>query len=178
MWTPIPGFDGYEITRDGRVRSWRRRERTWRGYHPPRRDEPVEMTHQISAYGYPMLVLRLPNGTPTSRTIHRLLALAFLPPPMPGQTDVCHNDGNPMNYSLDNLRWDTHQANQMDMRKHGTMQDGEKCITAKIKLEDVAEIRAFAASYGRGSGVLLAKKYGLSKAQISRIVNATRWRAA
>lgn len=112
------------------------------------------------------------------RTVHRLVALTYLPPPLPGQTDVCHNDGNKLNPSADNLRWDTHRANQMDMRKHGTMQDGEKCITVKIRLEDVAEIRAFAASYGRGSGVLLARKYGLSTAQISRIVNATRWRAA
>ncbi len=109
--------------------------------------------------------------------LHRLIALAFLgPPPTPGHTDAAHKDGNPSNNLLSNLRWATHRSNQMDMRIHGTMQDGEKCCTAKLTEADVQEIRAISQREGRGSGRRLSKRYGISPAQISRIVNRHRWK--
>lgn len=107
---------------------------------------------------------------------HRLVAAAFLgEPPSPLHTDVAHNDGDPSNNHLDNLRWSTHRDNQMDMRRHGTMQDGEKCITAKITAEMAADIRE--RGKRRGQGVRLAREYGLSVAQISRIKNGRRWQS-
>ena len=37
--------------------------------------------------------------------VHRLVALAFLPPPLVGQVEVNHRDGNPSNNVLSNLEW-------------------------------------------------------------------------
>jgi hypothetical protein len=106
------------------------------------------------------------------RTAHRLVALSFLPNPH-NLPDVAHNDGDPANNHVSNLRWSTHRDNQMDMRRHGTMQDGDKCISAKLTPEQAAEIRRRAQK--RGEGVRLAAEFGLSKAQISRIKNGKRW---
>lgn len=133
------------------------------------------MTPAIDKHGYKAVVLRAEaGGRQQRRTVHRLVALAFLPNP-DALTDVAHNDGNPSNNNVDNLRWASHRENQLDMRVHGTMQDGEKCCTAKLTIDQVAEIRHLAQK--RGMGIKLAKQYGMSKAQISRIKNGRRWQA-
>ena len=93
-----------------------------------------------------------------------MVALAFIPNPEK-LSDVAHRDGDPTNNRKDNLRWATHADNQMDMRKHGTMQDGEKSCTAKLTADQVDEIRLRAAQLGRGAGIALAKEYGVSPAQ-------------
>jgi hypothetical protein len=43
--------------------------------------------------------------------IHLLVAKAFLPPPLPGQTDVNHRNRNRSDNSLENLEWATHAEN-------------------------------------------------------------------
>jgi len=163
IWTVIEGFGDYDIASDGRVRS--------------RRCGKCRMlTGTITSLGYVAFILRDERtGKPCRRMSHRLVAQAFLPKPEDGQTDVCHNDGNPANNRAENLRWDTHQANQMDMRLHGTMQDGEKCVTAVLSADQVLCIRETIAREGRGSGRRMCKKYGVSPAQISRIKNRKRW---
>lgn len=40
--------------------------------------------------------------------------------PRPDGMVTCHNDGNPANNNLSNLRWDTQSNNQLDAVKHGT----------------------------------------------------------
>jgi hypothetical protein len=105
---------------------------------------------------------------------HRLVALAFLPNPR-HLSDVAHNDGDPSNNHVSNLRWSTHRDNQMDMRRHGTMQDGERCVTSKLTTAQALAIRARVIAEGRGSGRRIAKEYGLSFAQVSRIKNGKRW---
>lgn len=57
------------------------------------------------------------------------MGIAFLPPPLPGQADVCHNDGDSQNNTIGNLRWDTHQANMLDRRAHGTNRNGNSAKT-------------------------------------------------
>jgi hypothetical protein len=32
--------------------------------------------------------------------------------------ETCHNNGNPADNRLENLRWDTHVANEADKRLH------------------------------------------------------------
>ena len=48
--------------------------------------------------------------------VHRLVAEAFIPSLKEG-LEVCHNDGNPANNRVQNLRWDTRSSNVLDLRK-------------------------------------------------------------
>lgn len=129
----------------------------------------------VTRRGYVAHILREYEGAkPRRMLIHRMVALAFLPNPNKLPV-VSHIDGNPSNNDVSNLRWSTHRENTMDMRRHGTMQDGEKCITAKITEEIALEIRRRHKEEGRGSGIRMAEEYGLSPAQISRIANGFRW---
>lgn len=116
IWKPVKGFNNYEVSDDGRVRN----VRTGR-----------ELKVQTER-GRPYVVLSRPGERKTGR-IHRLMALAFLPPPEPGQTDVCHNDGDSTNNVIENLRWDTHAGNMRDIVRHGTGRGRRSGMTACTK---------------------------------------------
>jgi hypothetical protein len=60
------------------------------------------------------------GGANRGSTVNRLVALAFHGLP-PNPTDhACHNDGNKLNNSADNIRWDTPSGNAADKLIHGT----------------------------------------------------------
>jgi hypothetical protein len=51
--------------------------------------------------------------------VHRLVALAFIGEPEPGQ-EVCHVDGDQMNPRVENLYWGSRSDNVNDAVGHGT----------------------------------------------------------
>jgi hypothetical protein len=59
------------------------------------------------------------NNRKKTITIHRLLAIAYIPNDNPSRTEVDHIDRCRTNNNLNNLRWVTHQENMMNMNyKH------------------------------------------------------------
>lgn len=98
--------------------------------------------------------------------MHRLVLEAFAGP-CPEGLECCHNDGNPANNRLENLRWDTRQANMDVLLRHGTRRLGSRAH-AKLREEDVLEIRR-----QKADGVpmdQLAASFGVSRANIEAIV--------
>lgn len=106
----IPSFPDYSVTADGRVYSSKRQGRWLR----PATDKR----------GYLRVSLQL-DGRTYSRTVHALVAEAFLGARPPG-AQVCHNDGNPANNVLANLRYDTPAGNAADRKLHGTEPNSNK----------------------------------------------------
>ena len=53
------------------------------------------------------------------QAVHRIVAAAFLPPPLPSQTVVNHKDGNKQNNRIENLEWCTQSANIRHAHKTG-----------------------------------------------------------
>jgi len=100
---------------------------------------------------------------------HTLVLTAFVCP-RPAGLECCHNDGNPWNNNLSNLRWDTTKNNQADRVKHGTSNRGEKCASAKLTKEQVNRIR----NDTRLQRVI-AEEYGVQPNTISRIKSKKRW---
>lgn len=144
---PIPGFDGYYITKSGRVFSIR------------------EISIRTDRDGYK----RISTGR-LRRGIHQLLAMVFLPSPSPGQTEVRHLDGIRDNNSLDNLAWGTRQENADDMTKHGSAK-GEKNGNAVLTEVQVAAIR----SMGGAKIKDLASMFGVSAGCIKQIRSGNQW---
>lgn len=64
------------------------------------------------------LVTLSKEGEVYYKYIHRLVLESFIGP-CPEGMECCHNDGNPLNNNLDNLRWDTRKSNSADTIKHG-----------------------------------------------------------
>jgi hypothetical protein len=82
----------------------------------------------------------------------------------------CHNDNNPANCRLDNLRWDTQKGNLKDKVQHGTHPAGEKNGSAKLTATQVRAIRADP----RGA-VAISRDFGVSHAAVSRIKLRETW---
>lgn len=60
------------------------------------------------------------NGRIRTKRVHTLVLEAFAGL-CPDGLEACHNDGNPSNNRLENLRWDTHRNNERDKIRHGTL---------------------------------------------------------
>lgn len=146
--TPIPEFDGYYITRSGRVFSLR------------------ELSTQKDKNGYK----RVSSGR-IRKAIHQLMATVFLPPPQPGQNEVRHLDGNNQNNSIKNLAWGTRQDNAQDMARHGTVR-GEGNPRAILTEAEVIYIR----THRRLGNKKLAETFGVSIGTIKAILEGRNWK--
>ena len=70
-----------------------------------------------SGNGHYQVKLYRGDGSKEYPSIHRLVLETFQSPCPPG-LEACHNDGNPANNHINNLRWDTSQANSFDSAQH------------------------------------------------------------
>jgi hypothetical protein len=154
-WRDVIGFEGlYKVSNFGQVQTVK----------------TGEMKKQTIADGdkRPYLSLWKNNKIKVCRP-HKLVMEAFVGV-RPQGMECCHNDGNPQNNYLSNLRWDTPKNNHADKVKHGTTNRGERCAAAKLTLEQVNQIRQ-----DNRLQRIIATEYGVQQSQISRIKNGNRW---
>ena len=169
-WLPIVGWaQFYEVSSLGRIRSLDRVIiDTCRGGERRRFISGRLLSPRVDSRGYASLPL-YGGGATKRKYAHSLVAAAFLGPRPEGH-DVAHNDGNPSNNALSNLRYATRADNMADCVAHGTRHTGEMSPAAKLSAADVREIRKV-----RGNLAILAKHYGIGKMQVSRIQRGLRW---
>jgi hypothetical protein len=105
-------------------------------------------------------------------TLQEMILTAFVGPRPEGK-ECCHNDGNPRNNRLSNLRWDTHQANIADKKIHGTELVGSKSNPAKLTESQIPEIRRLL-KLGLSCGEI-GKMFGVCKGTISVIGLGYTW---
>lgn len=114
VWLPVAGYGGsYEVSSLGRVRSRDRFDtigRFRRGTILAQQSHPKTGHMQV----YPSW-----RSDQQTRKVHHLVLEAFVGPRPPG-CEGCHNDGNPANNRVENLRWDTSLSNSNDRYEHGT----------------------------------------------------------
>jgi len=155
IWLPVVGFENlYEVSNFGNVRTIK----TGR----------LKKLTKSGNDNRPYIGLWKSNKVTIFRP-HTLVLTAFVGK-RPDKYEGCHNDGNPSNNHLDNLRWDTAQSNQLDRIKHGTSNRGEKCAAAKLTEEQVAAIRKDTRLQRE-----IASDYGVKENTISRIKSGKRW---
>jgi hypothetical protein len=105
--------------------------------------------------------------------IHVLVLEAFVGPRPEGHHG-CHWDGDKSNNRLSNLRWATVKENIADQKRHGTFVSGVRNGRAKLTQEQADKIRSEHQPRKIGFGsTVLARKYGVSKKVILRVVNGT-----
>lgn len=93
-----------------------------------------ELSQHPTRGGY----LRVPLRDSKKYLVHRLVLEAFIGPCPPGY-EASHEDGNPTNNDLSNLRWRPKGDNCKLKTKHGTNFTRGNC---KLTEEDVYDIRA------------------------------------
>jgi hypothetical protein len=137
-WRDVVGYEGfYQVSDAGRVRSIRRvcRDGQSRG--------GKLLKQSTDENGRPRVDVKV-DGTHRNFKVCRLVALAFLGTPATDQ-EVCHGNGNAADNRLDNLRWDTHQANVDDTARHGTRLQGERIPWSKLTPGRIAGARVLIA---------------------------------
>ncbi len=167
---PIKSHDGYAVGDDGSV--WSCKE-TGRGKsHDEKHWRPMgQSKHTRSDY---RVVTFYSHNKGSTQFVHRIVLEAFVGPRPLGMV-VCHEDGNPVNNRLTNLRWGTRKENEADKERHGRRRHGEKHQNSKITEEDVREIRRAWANREM-TQKKLGEKFGLTRTGVQSIVKGQTWR--
>src|SRR6266545_5079971 len=125
------GYPGYRVGSDGSVwscrphRSWR--DGRWRKLSPVQCGKKRYRSVQFWV-----------NGKKTNLLVHRLVLEAFVGP-RPLGMECCHEDDDPDNNRLGNLRWGTPKDNSADARRNGGFRvaRGEQHPRAKLSEKDI-----------------------------------------
>ncbi len=172
----LPGFPGYRVGSDGSV--WTARGRV--GMGPGKGSRSVitdtwrRMKLRVNRTGRIVVMIRKGDQKkPLSLSVHRLVLLAFVGP-CPAGMECCHNNGNPTDNRVCNLRWDTRASNYADRDRHGTTARGESHGSSKLTADIVRQARA---EYAAGGVTLkqLATRYGVDTRAIHRAIRGNTW---
>lgn len=179
MRANIENYPDYHVSKDGRVYSFKSKK--W-------------LKPRVKKNGYLQVNLSW-NGKQNEKSIHRLVAKAYLPNPLKLPC-VMHLDDDRINNHISNLRWATHQENMKDQDSKGRQAKGEhhgmygngslitgdkhgmfgvrllgeKNPNAKLSNIQRTEIQ-HKYKTGTYSHRKLAVEYGISKTQIARVIN-------
>jgi hypothetical protein len=152
----IPGAKGYEVSRCGVIR---------RIGGDPLRIGPRGRS------GYPGVCIRI-KGVKRSLTVHRAVAMAWVPGRSRDKRFVAHKDGNPNNFHADNLRWSTQTENERDKRRHGTHLNGSRRNFAKLTDDEVRNIRELLPVRSLED---ISKMFGITVRSVKDIAAGRKW---
>lgn len=134
-WLPIPGFPCYSVSSAGRVASHLRQISVGKWEV----DKSYQRILRPSCHECPGVCLRR-DGKTYRRRVANLVLLAFVGECPPGM-EVCHNNGDPTNNCLENLRYDSHTNNMRDAARRGAMPSGEAAWNAKFTNAEIVVLR-------------------------------------
>lgn len=155
-WRPVPGFPGYKVSDFGQVRG-------------PRMN--------VSARNHPRGYLRVSlhrGRTIITRLVHQLVLEAFVGP-RPSGMQCRHLNGCKTDNRAANLRWGTAKENAADNVRLQVNPRGEMVASAKLTAEQVVRMRSEWNGVSVGVGTL-ARRYGLNKKTVTRILRRERWK--
>ena len=151
-WRDVDGYEGYQVSNFGRVKSFKR-------YSQGRISKPI-----VTRTGYLYVSLsKGKNGHPVR--LHRIVAKAFLPNP-DDKPQINHRDGCKLNNHVDNLEWVTQGENMQHASILGLRPAGENHVRAKFSKSDIIYIRENPNTLTQES---LATKFGVAQPVISAI---------
>ncbi len=168
-WRPVIDFTAYDISSQGRVRSWRRKGP---GSHM-RNQIPFILTPVENKDGYLYVLLYDDDGIRKQGLIHRLILESFVGPCPLGML-TRHLNGKRKDNFLDNLTWGTPLENTQDSIRHGTMSNTSIQSWTKLNYEKVREIKELLNQGIKSS--IIAKNYEVSYGTINQIKKGLTWK--
>lgn len=154
-YLPIKGFPDYLISKNGEV--WSK--------HVKRILTPWKVNS-----GH--LQTRMRQGSRAyARYIHRLVLETFVGPCPPGM-ECCHNNGDPADNRLENLRWGTRKDNILDSVRHGTHFSRGRAKLNSFQVHIIKRLIEF----GRLTQQEIADIFNVTKQNIWRIKHNQIWK--
>lgn len=161
IWKAVVGYEKfYEVSSFGRVKSLHYKKKrililgtTRQGYRH------VSLSNKVKII---------------TKSVHKIVLESFIGLRPKGLV-ACHRDGCRTNNHIENLRWDTRGANELDKVRHGTKRQGETINTAKLKEKDIIDIRRGFRHNQRLFFMRLSKKYSVEAGTIKKIINGKSW---
>lgn len=170
VWKDISGYENiYQISNLGRVKSLKRELKNQHG------KSNIIMKQRKNRDGYLRVNLKKDNKMKIVN-IHRLVAIHFIEN-ITQLPVVNHIDGDKNNNTANNLIWCTAQENTIHAFKNGltSINKGEKSKSAKLTENDVRNI--YQKYFDKKiSPSLIAKKYGVSRRCIEKIIRGETWK--
>jgi hypothetical protein len=165
IWAEHPHYKGWYGSSIGRVKSSDRmiqQRNRWGSISSIRINGQLLSTKATTSRGY--VVFRGPNHKTTY--LSTFLLECFFGDRPTDDHEGAHWDGDKQNNRLDNLRWATRKENAADRIRHGHQVKvfGPTNVLTKFPTETIVAVRE---STGRVTDI--AKKFGISHSQVSRI---------
>lgn len=150
-WKQVPEFPGYEVSDQGRIRSYWVRSSASRMSVTPQRI--LKGTGATRDKRYLIVCLRK-DGKGHTRYVHDLVLLAFVGP-KPDGLEACHYDDDKSNNVLSNLRYDTRKANAADAVRNGKIRKAQATEPGTVTVQDATNMlnisrRAVSQAISRG----------------------------
>lgn len=167
IWKPIPGYEGYEASDFGRVRSVGRRvwnsrcdrhDGFWRWF-----EGRVLKPAAHSKTGHLMVMC----GRKRHLSVHVGVMLAFSGLKPHPSYEALHGDGDTSNNVPSNLRWGSRSENNTDVTRHGRRQ---------LTVKQVHEIRGLLDAGVKR--IRIAERYGVNRGTITHIAAGHLYRCA
>ena len=159
LWREITS--DYQISTFGRVKSFCQGK--------------VIIRKPVNKRGYLVVDITI-NGKKKYFSIHRLVALAFIPNPS-NLPQVNHQDGHKFNNYVDNLEWSTGQKNTQHAYDMGLNIASHGFEHYNAKFTNEADIIYIRENPDNLSGKALAKKFNVDPMTISYIQRGERYKA-
>lgn len=176
IFSDVYGSPGFKVDSDGGIWScWEAEPNKGHGGRSFLTDNWHRVPVSLAGENYHRVGIKDSHGKKISRYVHDLVLsnLYKKRPGNPRKITARHLDGNKSNNKLINLSWGTIAENHADKVRHGTSNRGSRHPLSKLVESDVLEIvRLHKAG---ASGVSLSKRYHVSDATISVIVNGKKW---
>lgn len=166
-WADIPGWERYQVSERGDVRSKDMQVRAKGNASAVRKGRMLARV--VKTNGYACVTLTDGVNRP-QLSVHRLVARAFIGE-CPVGLHVLHCDGDKTNNHYTNLRYGTPAENVADTAKHGRKRSREKHPSAKLDEDAVQVIR----TSGR-SAKEVASWFGVSVGHVYAIRRNRVWR--
>lgn len=172
VWKDIPGFDSYQASDHGRIRSKARTTigRSRSGNSFTRHIDGSPIKPRLSNAGYFRCMIDRKTVS-----VHRIIATTFIENPSELPC-VNHIDGDKSNNTAENLEWCTHQSNTEHAYATSLLvvKSCQESHLAKLTDSQVREIRSHLAD--RVPQRTIAAMYNMSQRAIAAISTGRSWK--
>jgi len=172
-WRDVIRHEGlYKVSNLGRLKSLEKLIYRRNCVKPVKRHEMI-MTQVLNKRGYLRICLRDKHKNKNFFSMHRIVAMSFIPN---SENKPYVNHKGKVPNTADNkvwmIEWATHPENEKHAVENGLKAQGARHGQCKLTEKQVLEIRAIGYSQKQ---TITAKKYGVSKGQIGKILKREAW---